>query len=470
MVYKCSIKNIEKAKEVEKNDKNLDFFIGEIEFLASGNIDDRLYISEDVLRKYANTVLGKFMTYKYSYVEDDVLSHEVDLQIGGYIPPNAEIKFTKDDNGRLVASTECVLSKIYCMELYDLFKDENYRSVSVEFSVDQDESGNAQAFNIHSVTILGKEVPPAVEGANLQIVKFSKAKASKFYNLSKTYEIKINTEKVLDDDWSEIDKTELRNKVLKAKNCEKILYKIYALVENGWKSAPSEKLKYPIMQIKDNVAYYNINALRSALKFAKGQNETEVVEKVEKLLQKYDDNGKETKVSDVNKKLETEVVMNEAKTFEEEFAEKLAKICGEKELDEEFAEKVKACGLEELAEMLFAQAENIKKLESDVDAKSKECEDYQMEKVAKDLEEFMADLKQKVSEKTFAELEEKAKDVKKLEEFDEFCKDAKIKAFEDISLAIEEKEEDDEEENKIIKCASLKTKVDKSSVSIWDRI
>ena len=140
MVYKCSIKNIEKAKEVEKNDKNLDFFIGEIEFLASGNIDDRLYISEDVLRKYANTVLGKFMTYKYSYVEDDVLSHEVDLQIGGYIPPNAEIKFTKDDNGRLVASTECVLSKIYCMELYDLFKDENYRSVSAEFSVDQDES------------------------------------------------------------------------------------------------------------------------------------------------------------------------------------------------------------------------------------------------------------------------------------------------------------------------------------------
>ena len=185
MVYKCSIKNIEKAKEVEKNDKNLDFFIGEIEFLASGNIDDRLYISEDVLRKYANTVLGKFMTYKYSYVEDDVLSHEIDLQIGGYIPPNAEIKFTKDDNGRLVASTECVLSKIYCMELYDLFKDENYRSVSAEFSVDQDESGNVQAFNIHSVTILGKEVPPAVEGANLQIVKFSKAKASKFYNLSK---------------------------------------------------------------------------------------------------------------------------------------------------------------------------------------------------------------------------------------------------------------------------------------------
>ena len=56
MIYKCSIKNIEKAKEIETNEKNLDFFIGEIEFLASGNIDDRLYISEEVLKEYAHTV------------------------------------------------------------------------------------------------------------------------------------------------------------------------------------------------------------------------------------------------------------------------------------------------------------------------------------------------------------------------------------------------------------------------------
>ena len=36
---------------------------------------------------------------------------------------------------------------------------------------------------------------------------------------------------------------------------------------------------------------------------------------------------------------------------------------------------MKACGLNELAEMLFAQADEIKKLQSDVDAKAKECED-----------------------------------------------------------------------------------------------
>ena len=465
MVYKCSIKNIEKAKEVEPNENNLDFFIGEIEFLASGNIDDRLYIPEEVLKEWAHTVLGKFITYKYSYLEDDVLSHEIDLQIGGYIPPNAKINFTKDADGRLVASTECVLSKIYCMELYDLFKDDNYRAVSVEFSVDQDQDLNVKSFNIHSVTILGKEVPPAVEGANLQIVKFSKAKANRFYNLSKTYEIKINTTKVLDDDWSEVDKTEIRNTVLNAINCDKIVNKVYALVEDGWKSAPSEKLKYPIMQIKDSVAYYNINALKSALKFAKGQNETRVIGKVEKLLQKYD-NGKDTKVADIKEKLEGKVVMDKAKTFEEEFAEVLAKVCGEKELDEEFAKEIKECKLEDLVSKLAEQRETIKQLQSDIDVKAKECEDYQAEKVARNLEEFMADLKQKVSEKTFSELEEKAKDIKKLEEFEEFCKDAKVKAFEDISLTLEE----DEEENKVIKCASLKNNIDKGSVSIWDRI
>lgn len=103
-------------------------------------------------------------------------------------------------------------------------------------------------------------------------------------------EIKIDESKdaVSDKPWGEVDKTDLRNKVLDASNYKELVYKVYALVEEGWEETPSEKLKYPIMEIKGGVAVYNKDALASALGYAKKENETEVISKVEKIRDELD--------------------------------------------------------------------------------------------------------------------------------------------------------------------------------------
>jgi hypothetical protein len=85
------------------------------------------------------------------------------------------------------------------------------------------------------------------------------------------YEVKINKSKdaVSNTDWGSVDKTSLMHKVLKAKNAKSIVKDIYAKVEDGWEDAPSQHLKYPIMQITNsNEAVYNAGGLLSAEQYA----------------------------------------------------------------------------------------------------------------------------------------------------------------------------------------------------------
>lgn len=41
------------------------------------------------------------------------------------------------------------------------------------------------------------------------------------------------------------------------------------LVEDGWEDAPSEHLKYPVMELKGDTFVYNRDGLSSALGYAK---------------------------------------------------------------------------------------------------------------------------------------------------------------------------------------------------------
>lgn len=100
---------------------------------------------------------------------------------------------------------------------------------------------------------------------------------------SRDYSIKINKSKdaLSNTAWGDVDKTSQMHKVFKAKNAKTAVNDIYSLVEDGWEDAPSQHLKYPIMQVKsDNEAVYNKGALKSALGYAKAQNEETVVSKV----------------------------------------------------------------------------------------------------------------------------------------------------------------------------------------------
>lgn len=125
--------------------------------------------------------------------------------------------------------------------------------------------------------------------------------AKKDYGTGKSIKVDKSKEAMSDSSWGSINKTELRKKVLEAKNYKTLVKDVYALVEEGWEEAPSSKLKYPIMEIKNSEAVYNRYGLASALAYAEKENETAVINKVKSLYKKLDikneDEGGEKKMA-----------------------------------------------------------------------------------------------------------------------------------------------------------------------------
>lgn len=291
------------------DDEDVDFALGEVYLLAEGNNSHKNPISLEVLKRDAHTMLGKFLIAKYSDFQKDVTTHTQDQQIVGYFPKDGKIQF-KEKDGKTFAVFDVLISKLYATPVYQLFKEHNFRNVSAEFTcVEQeepDENGNnpIEKIMFHGCTILGLNYKPSCEGAEMNIKRFSAENADDFYskrnnNLKlfserrkkeladkKTY--KINKEELKDTPWGEVDKTDIKDKVMDAENRDELVEAVYGVVEDGWQEAPSEHLKYPLMQLVGDTFYYNKNALSSALAYAKQNNEQEVINKVEKLYKDFD--------------------------------------------------------------------------------------------------------------------------------------------------------------------------------------
>jgi hypothetical protein len=291
------------------DDEDVDFALGEVYLLAEGNNSHKNPISLDVLKRDAHTMLGKFLIAKYSDFQKDVTTHTQDQQIVGYFPKDGKIQF-KEKDGKTFAVFDVLISKLYATPVYQLFKEHNFRNVSAEFSCieqeEPDENGDnpIEKIMFHGCTILGLNYTPSCEGAEMNIKRFSAESADDYYSKhnnslklfserrkkeladKKTY--KINEKELKDTPWGEIDKTDIRDKIMNAENRDELVKVVYGVVEDGWQEAPSEHLKYPLMQLVGDTFYYNRNALSSALTYAKQNDEQEVIDKVEKLYKDFD--------------------------------------------------------------------------------------------------------------------------------------------------------------------------------------
>lgn len=305
-------------------DDDPEFALMRLEFLSDGFNAHGIPITKEILEKDAKTVLGKPIVAKYNKYTNDVMGHEEDEIIVGYVPHNSELKFKHTNNG-MFATVDGLISKLYSNEVYKLYQTHNERAVSVEFTVDwkdnTPESKEITGFNITGVTLLGLDYSPSCKLANSKIVRFSEEEISNYYKdkvlnkmstlnqdriskfVQKTY--KVDTTKLDDTEWGDVDKTRLRNIIMEASNRDTLVKKVYALVEQGWEEAPSEKLKYPLMNLVGDTFYYNRYALSSALAYARQQDEKQVIVKIEELYEKFNlEGGKGSKMK--SKKLEIE--------------------------------------------------------------------------------------------------------------------------------------------------------------------
>lgn len=304
-----------------------EFAIAKVGFLSTRPNSHGLEISEEVLRECASTVLGKWMVAKMNWLGTDATTHVPSEHIMGSFPKDQDVEFVEDDDGYLRAYATAIISKRYAKDYCKMFDDDNERAVSVEMAVitenGEDMNDNVLSFNIVGVTTLGKNVAPSCPESDVTMIRFSQEDADAYFNkmnehnltplkkfakeriesMAKTYKIDKSKEAMSDKAWGEVDKTAMRDKIMEADNKAILVKAVYMLVEDGWEEAPSEHLKYPVMELKGDTFVYNRDGLASALGYAKKENETTVVNKIEKIYKKLDlddnEGGKEEKMAEI---------------------------------------------------------------------------------------------------------------------------------------------------------------------------
>lgn len=277
-------------------------------FLSTKPNAHKLDISDDVLRRDAQSILGNMLVAKIQ--NGDATTHLPSEIQYGYFPREQEIEFVEED-GVTKAYAYAVVSKHYSKELNNIFEFDNLRNSSVEMTVttDKDEDeGKVVALDIFGLTVLGKAINGSCPDADIKMVRFSTedadayfAKSDSLSNLKqfveerkqsmaekKIYKIDKSKEAMSTADWGDYDKAAMRDKIMEAKNRDTLVKSVYLLVEDGWKDAPSEHLKYPVMMLDGDTFIYNRNALSAALAYAKQNDETEVVNKIKAIYKKLD--------------------------------------------------------------------------------------------------------------------------------------------------------------------------------------
>lgn len=312
---------VEEIKRIEFSDYDeQEFSIARLGYISTRPNSHGIGISEDCLRESAPSALGKWVVA--NMVAGDCGSHDKEEHIVGMIPQDQEVEFVEDDDGYLRAYCDAIISKRYAADFCEIFEKDNNRAVSIEARFDMEDDDNAKSFTICGVTVLGQRIKPSCPDSDIEFVRFSETDAEDYYRArhvdaasslkqfvetrkqsmaeKKTYKVDKSKESMSNADWSDVDKVALRDKIMGASNRAKLVKDVYLLVEDGWEDAPSEHLKYPIMAFDGDILVYYRWALSAALTYAKQNDETAVVNKIEKIYKKLDlddTDGKEEKMS-----------------------------------------------------------------------------------------------------------------------------------------------------------------------------
>ena len=313
-------------------------------FLSTKPNAHKLDISDDVLRRDAQSILGNMLVAKIQ--NGDATTHLPSEIQYGYFPREQEIEFVEED-GITKAYAYAVVSKHYSKELNNIFEFDNLRNSSVEMTVttDKDEDeGKVVSLDIFGLTVLGKAINGSCPDADIKMVRFSVedadayfAKSDSLSNLKQFVEERkqlmaekyvnhpINTSKdaVYTGEW---DGDEAKKNLVKEKNYKTLAPKVCLKLEEGWEDREVTKLGYPVMGLYDGKWRYSTNALSSALAYAKQNDEAEVVNKIKAIYKKLDldddsERKEEAKMEEIKELAATEV---EAESTLEEKKEEMA--------------------------------------------------------------------------------------------------------------------------------------------------
>lgn len=314
-----AVEDIEQIQFDDYDEK--EFAIAKVGFMSNRPNSHKLEISEEVLRKNANTVLGKWMVVKMDFMGLDAEGHDPQEHIVGFFPKDQEIEFVEDEEGYVRAYATAVISKIYAKDYCKMFDGDNERAVSIEMKCDtengKDMNDKVLSFTIVGVTTLGKAIRPSIPESDVSFVRFSQEKATAYFSglnehnltplkkfakeriASMTKEDYVNhpistsKDDIYEGEW---DGQKAKQDLVKEKNFKSLAPKVCMKLEEGWEDREVTKLGYPVMMLYDGKWVYSTKGLSSALGYAKKEDETAVINKIEKIYKKLGlDDGKEVK-------------------------------------------------------------------------------------------------------------------------------------------------------------------------------
>lgn len=314
-----AVEDIEQIQFDDYDEK--EFAIAKVGFMSNRPNSHKLEISEEVLRENASTVLGKWMVVKMDFMGLDAEGHDPQEHIVGFFPKDQEIEFVEDEDGYARAYATAVISKIYAKDYCKMFDGDNERAVSIEMKCDtengKDMDDKVLSFTIVGVTTLGKAVRPSIPESDVSFVRFSQEKATAYFSelnehnltpLKKfakeriasmakedyvNHPISTSKDDIYEGEW---DGQKAKQDLVKEKNFKTLAPKVCMKLEEGWEDREVTKLGYPVMMLYDGKWVYSTKGLSSALGYAKKEDETAVVNKIEKIYKKLGlDDGKEVK-------------------------------------------------------------------------------------------------------------------------------------------------------------------------------
>lgn len=482
---------------------NDDYMIARTAFLSTRPNCHDIVIPEDVLREYAPSVLGKWVTAEVKF--NDCTTHTNGQSIVGIVPKEQDVEFVEADDGYIDAYVDCIISKRYAKEYCNVFsEDDATRSVSIEATFSMVDEHECDGFNIKTITTLGKAVRPSVPDANITIIRFSEEDAESYYNnLHKSDSLSnlkqfveerkqsmaekyvnhpINTSKdaVYTGEW---DGDEAKKNLVKEKNYKTLAPKVCLRLEEGWEDREVTKLGYPVMGLYDGEWRYSTKALSSALAYAKQNDETEVVNKIEAIYKKLDldddsERKEEAKMEEVKElaPVETEVEASAESALEEkkeEMAEPEIEVkaeeceCEPDHDDDDEHEKELSCD-----ELKAKMAELEKDIESrdniimEKDAELEELRKFKAEveeqRKAATVESIMAECKEFMSDEQYKEMREEGMACK-MSELDGWTNKAKAVCFSAVKKNVKKT-------NDGLFRFAAPIDNEKKSNSVWDRI
>lgn len=242
-------------------------------------------------------------------------------QILGFIRQTDRKEIVERDGLHWICCTAMIYTQYNYKQVKKLLKDRK-KKVSVEIAVLDSEMVDGvehiKEFDLKGITILGSrngiQVKEGIEGAGLSILevfdaaRFSGQKQTiiqaysqleddeknkedgnlAIEDFEKALKVNKSKEAMSDTSWGDVDKTELRKRVIEASNFKEIAGDVFLDLREGWEEGEVTKLKYPVMEIKGDELVYNRGALGSAKAYAEKNGEEEVLKKLKAIYEHLD--------------------------------------------------------------------------------------------------------------------------------------------------------------------------------------